>query len=391
MKIKFYTLGLLVMVLLMAGCKSAGKLYEKGDYDGAVEVAVKKLQKKPNDEELKTLMREAYRFAVNDREQKIRNLSNNSNELKWEWMYNEYAALQKMHDAIRRSPEAMKVVTPQDYSSYLETYAAKAGDVHYNRAMEWMNGRDRNSIKNAYREFRAAYGFTPTTDVKRKMDEAYDAAVLHVVIMPMDYYNNSQYGGGNIFNNGYQYSNYGMRSFEEAVTRNLRYNTGNEFVKFFSQWDARSQNIRPDHFADMRFSRFNSGRAYDQTQSRQVSKQVVIKEIVYRPDSIVKEYGTVYATITTTKRTMVSEGNLQINIRDTDGRWIWSDELRGEHRWATEFASYTGDARALSEADKELVNRRPQTQPREEDIIRKIMDDLDDDVTWRIRNFYSRY
>ena len=43
---KIYTLVILGFVLLVAGCKTAAKLYDKGNYDEAVELAVKKLQKK---------------------------------------------------------------------------------------------------------------------------------------------------------------------------------------------------------------------------------------------------------------------------------------------------------------------------------------------------------
>ena len=42
---KIYTLVTLGFVLLVAGCKTASKLYDKGNYDEAVQLAVKKLQK----------------------------------------------------------------------------------------------------------------------------------------------------------------------------------------------------------------------------------------------------------------------------------------------------------------------------------------------------------
>jgi hypothetical protein len=43
---KIYTLVILGFVLLVAGCKTAAKLYDKGNYDEAVELAVKKLAEK---------------------------------------------------------------------------------------------------------------------------------------------------------------------------------------------------------------------------------------------------------------------------------------------------------------------------------------------------------
>ena len=66
MKLKLYTYFLLMAVIIFAGCKSASKLYEKGNYDEAVTVAAKKLQKDPDDAKLQAVIKDAYQFAVND-------------------------------------------------------------------------------------------------------------------------------------------------------------------------------------------------------------------------------------------------------------------------------------------------------------------------------------
>lgn len=388
MKRQFYLLSFLFSLFVFYSCKTANKLYNKGDYDGAVELAVKKLNKKPNDAQVQSLLRDAYRYAVNEKENAISGLLQSNNELKWERIYNEYALLQKMYTAINRSPEARAVVNAADYSSYLDTYAEKAADVRLERGVRLMDGNNRNSFKNAFYEFQAAHKFRPTNDIKNKMDEAYDAAVIRVVILPSD-----QIGYGNSYgyNAGYRHVNYQMRNFEDDVARNLQYNTGSAFVKMYPMHEARSRDIQPDHLLDMGFTHFNLGQVYDQTTSRQVSKKVVVKETVIKPDSVVKEYATVYATITTTRRILVSEGNYRITIRTADGRWLWNDNIRGDHRWQTVFSTYTGDARALSDADQNELNNRENHPPREEEVIRAILNDIGNDVHYRIRNFYSRY
>src|SRR5262245_27175571 len=145
---KIYTLiGFISIVLLIAGCKTAAKLYDKGNYDEAVELAVKKIQKKPDDAEMRSLLQSAYDSAVNDHETKIRQLSDNTNELKWEWIYNEYSSLQRLYEAVYRSPEAMTIVRPINYSSYLNTYADKAADVRYQRGLQWMDKGDKQSFR----------------------------------------------------------------------------------------------------------------------------------------------------------------------------------------------------------------------------------------------------
>ena len=377
---KIYTLISITLFLLVAGCKTASKLYDKGNYDEAVELAAKKLQKKP-DNEMRALLQNAYQYAVNDHENRIHQLANNTNDLKWEWIYAEYASLQRLYEAIHRSPEALSVVNPTDYSSYLHTYADKAADTRFQRGMMWMDKNDKLSFRNAYHEFEAALQYRPgeLTFIERR-NEAYENAVINVVVMPME---NSRYRFSS-------YNNHEITNFENDLLRQLQYNTGNRFVKFYSSWDASSRNIQPDQFVDFRFSTFDFGRTRDERHTRQVSKDIVVKETVYRPDSVVKEYKKVFAKITTTKRTMLSEGNLQINVRDASGRWLWSDDIRGNHNWFTEFSTYTGDERALSESDKQLVNRRQDYPPREDEITRCIINEINSNMCGRVRNYFSR-
>jgi Zn/Cd-binding protein ZinT len=377
---KIYTLFALCAVLVVAACKSASKLYDKGNYDEAVQLAVKKLQKKPDDE-MRSLLQSAYHYAVNDHEDRIRQLSDNSGELKWEWIYNEYSSLQRLYEAIHRSPEALSIINPVDYSAYLNTYADKAANARFDRGMAWMDKGDKLSFRNAYNEFNAALQYRPgDLTITDRRTEAYEMAVINVVVMPMDNYR-------------YRFSSnndHELRNFENDLLNQLKYNTGNHFVRFYSPWEANSRNIQADQFVDFRFSNFDIGRPRDEKHTREVSKEVLVKETVYRPDSVIKEYKKVFAKITTTKRTMISEGNLQVNVRDINGRWLWSDNTRSHHNWFTEFSSFTGDERALSETDKQLVNRQQQYPPHDREIIRCIINEINGQMIGRVRNYFDR-
>src|SRR5512138_3082321 len=141
MKLKLYSLLILVLVVfvILASCKSASKLYEKGNYDEAVTVAAKKLQKDPNDSKLQGIIRDAYRFAVNDHESRIHSISETNSDGKWEQLYHEYADLQRLHDAIYKSPSVYELIRPADYSTYMNTYAEKASGVHYQRGVDIMD------------------------------------------------------------------------------------------------------------------------------------------------------------------------------------------------------------------------------------------------------------
>ncbi len=128
---KLYSILLLSLVYLGA-CKTASKAYDKGDYKNAIELAVKKLQKDPNDGETRALLQNAYRFAVENHEDKVRILSNGGNENRYEQIYIEYRQLQNFYELMRQYP-ALSFVKATEYSSYLETYKNKAADVHYQK------------------------------------------------------------------------------------------------------------------------------------------------------------------------------------------------------------------------------------------------------------------
>jgi hypothetical protein len=378
---KFYSY-LFAACVLFAGCKSASKAYNKGDYTDAIELGVKKLQKDPYDAETKDLVKSAYTYAVNQHEENIRVLSVSNNENKYEAILREYNKLQDMYNTIQGSPAAANAIKPRNYNEYIQTYRDKAADVHLANAEKWMDEGTKPAFRNAYNEFRAALRYRDNMVIRAKRDEAYNAALTKVLVVPIQNYG------------GYSYSSsYQLQQFQNEVMRTLSYNLGNDFVRFYSEWDLNNKNLEPDQILEMNLGRIRIGQPYDQNNRREVSKEVVVKEIVHKPDSVTKQYGTVRAVITTTKRVLLSEGELYLSFRDTKGRTLWSDRFTGQHRWQTEFSTYTGDERALSESDRNLINKanNQNNVPREEEIMNELYRQIQNDLSHRLRNYFSRF
>lgn len=386
MKLKLYTLFFAASTLLVASCKTAKKLYEKGDYTEAVELAAKKLQKDPDDPKLLDIIRNAYSYAVNDHESNIRTYSDGSSELKWERIYGEYAALQRMYEAIYKVPSVYNLIHPGDYSSFVATFAQKAGEVRFQRGMNYMEmgqqsyTNNKQYFRSAYREFQAAEGFLPgDMQVEQKLNEAFDNGVTNVVILPIQ-----QTGG-------YVYSSYrvGGNNLDDQLLRSLQFNSGNEFVRYYSPWDARSKNIRVDEEVGLEFADIDLGNIRDDRSVKKVSKDIVVKETTYKPDSVVKEYARVSATVTTICRRINSSATLRIAVRDAQGNLTWNDFVNSYYNWNTQFSTYTGDIRALDAADKQLVERRRDFEPSEADIMRQLVEQISNDAQYRLRNYLS--
>lgn len=364
-------------------CKSPGKLYEKGNYNDAIDAAIKKLQKDPYDAENRDILKRAYSYAVSRHEDEIRILSNGSSESRYDQTCQQYYQLQDLYEKIRKYPTVYQYIKPTDYSSHVETYKNKAAEAHVEKGLKWMEGDDKRSYREAYQEFRTASRYKPDDiDIRRNLEDAYDAAVTKILVVPLDAYNSSYY---------YANNSYLMRNFQDKLLRSLNYNGSNEFTKFYTEQNAQSKRLVPDAIVEMRMGRMNMGQPYDQSSSRQVSKDVVVKETVFSKDSVIKQYAKVYANITTVKRTLISDVDMFITTREPKGRILWSDNFKGEHRWQTEFTTYTGDERALSESDKSLLNKKDKTPPREEEMADELLRRLESDITSRLRNYYNRY
>jgi hypothetical protein len=70
---------------------------------------------------------------------------------------------------------------------------------------------------------------------------------------------------------------------------------------------------------------------------------------------------------------------------------IWSDHFTGEHKWETEFSTYTGDERALSDTDKTQVTQTQATPPSEDVVMNNLMSKIQTDLSSRLRTYYTRY
>jgi hypothetical protein len=303
---KFYTIAIVGFISLNS-CKTASKAYQKGDYTEAIELGVKKLQKNPGDNDTKELVKTSYSYEVSQHEDAIRTLSNSKNESRYESIYKEYVHLQHLYETIHQYPAVAQLINATDYSEYVETYRGKAADIHFEKGTKWMDEGTKTAYREAYKEFNVALRYRPDDfELKKKRDQAFDAALIKVVIAPLQ-----NYGGYN-----YSYS-YKLQNFQNDILRTLSYNMNDGFIRFYSEWEAKNKDIEPDQIMELNLSRITIGQPYDDRSTREVSKEVVIKEIVYKPDSVVKQYGTVKARITTTKRTLASEADLYITVRDT--------------------------------------------------------------------------
>ncbi|HNK28829.1 MAG TPA: hypothetical protein PKG65_07900, partial [Ferruginibacter sp.] len=166
-------------------------------------------------------------------------------------------------------------------------------------------------------------------------------------------------------NSGYNYSN---EYFQQNLVRELR-NNNRYPARFYTEWEARRDNIQPDWTINLTLRNMNIPRPQEYRDSRGISRRIQSgTDTADRP-----VYQTVYATLQITRRSLIARADMELNIMDMiERKTISNTSYREDYRWQEEFATYTGDSRALSDNDWRLVNNNTFIEPRREEILREL-------------------
>ena len=367
---------LLLTGLFITGCKSAGSALDRGDYGEAIELSIRKLRKDPSDGEALTILKAAYRKETSRREDRIRQMLSSSNSVNYDRIYSEYAYLQSLYNNIEDLDAAARFVKPQDYSSYLATYEQKAVEHHIEMAEGEISEGTKVALRQAYSHLGNALSYQPKNiSLKRWRDSVYEASITNIVILPVDLYGSRP--------------SYSFQGFENELTRLMNYSSANSFYKFYTNWEANNRQVQPDEVMELRLGPIFIGQPQEERNSVERTERVVIKETVYRPDSIIKEYANVKARVNTVNRLVKSGAAIYITVKNARGSVMFQDRVDGLHQWQEEIVSYTGDERALTSDDRKKINRSGNnTMPSEDQVFRELVSDLKNNLKTQLSRYY---
>jgi len=367
----------ILLYSLFLSCKSGEKLYNKGRYDQAVVAFVKKLQRKPQDATATRMLPDAYKQAQLAREDRVNEYLRSNNQLKWEAVRNEYKALQSLYNSIYSSPAALKLVQPKDYRDAITGAQENAAEMRYDRGMSLLSQGDKASARKAYEEFSAALKLIPNyRDTKQKRDEAYQLGVINVVVSEIEVRS--------------PYFQFSADQFRDYLVRNLQQRNINQFVQFYDERIARSENLRPDEYIELRFFDFVVGQTYVDRTEREVSKEIIVGTSKDTTGKEINIYKTVKATLYITKKTVVSKGLLDYRITNTtNGQVLRTDRIPGSYTWLNQFGTFRGDERALSDEDKLLIGGRDMPPPPPTDLFMEFTRPIYDVLARDLQSFYN--
>ena len=379
MKYIFYTL---ISLVFLASCTTSKDYLSRSDNDNTLFDAIKTLKKHNTDTTALSALPVLYNLAQQRNLRKINSYSNSNNLDRWDKMINAYGTLQEMHDAIIENDAASRVVTSVNYRQTIYELKQQAAADYYSVAAESLKKPGRDEAKKAYNYFKKADKLVPGyEDAKLRMDEAFESAIVNVVINPVQdnsYFFNTGWG-----NYGYNYSN---EYFQQTLVRELKgVNSSRYPARFYTDWEARRDNVQPDWEVNLTLRNMNIPRPQTYTYSRNASQQVEVG----RDTSGKVIYRTVYATINIARQSFTANADMEINITDIATRKsIIYNTFREDYRWEEEHATYNGDSRALSANDWALINNSYYNEPRKEDVLnelyRKLYPQVKNKITYAV-------
>lgn len=350
---------------MLAACGSSKKNYlNRSDTDDALFDAVKSLKKKNSDTAAVNALPTLYNLSQQRHLRKISSLQDSRELSRWDKILDEYNTLQDMHNAIIDADAAYAVVTPANYQQTIYDLKQQAAEEYYNEAGNYLSSSGRDNAKKAYNHYKKADKFVAGyKDAKEKMDVAYQQAIVNVQVNPVQdhsYFFNSNWG-----NYGYNYSN---EYFQQTLVRELK-NSNRYPARFYTDWEARRDNVQPDWVVDLTLRNMNIPRPQNYRYSRNASRQVETG----RDSSGKPIYQTVYATLNITRQSLTARGQMEVTITDAaNQKNISRNTYQEDYSWTEEYATYTGDSRALSANDWNLVNNNRYNEPRKEDVLNEL-------------------
>jgi hypothetical protein len=254
------------LILLVAGsCTSGKRALERGDYYAAVLKAVERLRSNPDHKKSSETLKEAYPFALNWFETRVKNLQAGNDRFKWSGIVQNYNSINDMYEEIMRAPGALRIIpSPKNYYSELDIAKNNAAEENYSAGLVELNKGTREDSKTAYRLFLTANEFVRGyKDVEEKIEEAKWMATLKVVIEPIPPVARNL--------------EVSAEFFENKIIEYLHNTQVNEFVRFYTEDEARAVNLtNPDQIISLEFDEFAVGQVYFKETQIPLEKDSVI-------------------------------------------------------------------------------------------------------------------
>jgi uncharacterized protein YceK len=179
---------LFVMIIILSGCGSSKKQMEKGNYEAALNKAVKQLRKDSRDTKQISILDKSYTTLNEQDNERIRYLKMEEKPANWDEIY-------QINKRMSDRQAYVRTVTPLElngktieytYVDYMPEMVAakrKSADFYYAHGNELMKNKLKDNYRQAYYEFVRAKEYVGTYEgIDNKIDDAKYLGMSRVLI-----------------------------------------------------------------------------------------------------------------------------------------------------------------------------------------------------------------
>ena len=344
--IAFLLLGLLVV----NNCSNAKSQFEKGNYEKAVQLAIKRLRKNPNNKKQQIVLKAAYTYAQTIGEQKAKQYEQLQTLEKHDLLIAHYRQLQNLYTALLTCPGCMAVVTPVDYQQLLTKALQMGAKAYADEGKSLLSSSSKSDARTAFKFLQKANIFIPNTVDRMVLDSAQIQGTESIGITPIP-----------VASQGLQLNSAFFQQQLVQALNAMRY----PFADFRPIQAFINANSTPDWIVELSFDDYVVGQTYlKETRETLVRDSVAIGSVRDSLGNKQTVYGTVEADVQKFEKTIESGGLLNIAVRSTQNNNLrFQRKLPSTYTWINDWLTYQGDKRALAKKELHMAKAKEELPP----------------------------
>jgi hypothetical protein len=363
----------ILLIAFTSSCISPKKALDRGDYDMAIDIAVKKLKKDPTKQKHIDVLNRAYGLANSFNNERITFLKRSGEPDIWTEVFDTYNLMKIRQDKVRVLNQNILTKINYRYVNYdkeIISSKKKAAEYYYAHGISLLEEGTKYSAREAYSDFLMVKNFYPDyKDVNQLTDEAYYSGI-NFVLMEIRNKSNSVM----------------PRDFESELKKINVNDIDSKWVKYHQSAD---DNIDYDYYILLNLTSFYVSpgelltNEYKDEKEVQDGWQYVLDEDgnvmqdSTGQDLKVPKYVKLAAYVTEYKmnKKSVVEGTIDYVDAHTN-RLIKSDHLGAESVFFHHYADVKGERAAMSNKTKKLARTNPAPFPDDLEMIFRTTSDL---------------
>jgi len=369
-----------ILATFAVACSTGRSAYQHGDYYKACLEAISRLRANPKNDKSQSVLVNAYPLALKAAQREIDNALAANQQDKYDVVVCQYEKLNQLANEIFGCPKALELISkPTEYISELSKARQMAAAQAYEAGQIAMADGTLEQARIAYNYFVKSNGYVAGyKDVFNKISDARYFATLRVIVQKPYTNANFQYTADFFYSN---------------LLSEIRQNTQNRFIRYYTPEEARKENMQnPHQYIVLNFEDFTVGNIRESSNTIEIKRDSVIVGTVKVDGKSYNSYNTVKANLTNYKREISSGGILSLRIIDSqNNQEIKRQNFSGNYVWTTSWASFKGDDRALSDDQKKMCSKEPQIQPSQQDLFIEFTKPIYSQAVSFIRSTYNRY